>query len=1098
MGHYSDFEEDDEVEEASPLPVIEVKNTEIYEDISQQYEQDYDGYSDSTFDSSDSEDDDNYLQVPQQVRPASQDSISTRVVLLADELIKTEETYVDVLRRGIEGYTKVFKGELPMSLRGRENIIFGNLRRIFEFHAETLLPSLRDCFGDVEKIARVFMKYISEEYFYCYVLYAMNCSRAKKICEDHESFFAKSMEEVGDRLGILSLLLQPIQRIPRYKLLLENILEELGKNIEGSAEVKIPTCGNFSCMEGCYEINLTHQGKFRDFEAFEFHDNDAGRRFRGHVFLFEKCIVYTENKGPDNKPHISTEGTMHLLNLVFCRMRVVLLADELIKTEETYVDVLRRGIEGYTKVFKGELPMSLRGRENIIFGNLRRISEFHAETLLPSLRDCFGDVEKIARVFMKYISEEYFYCYVLYAMNCSRAKKICEDHESFFAKSMEEVGDRLGILSLLLQPIQRIPRYKLLLENILEELGKNIEGSAEVKSQLAETSRAWKAVTKLADCINSSMNVMDITECFEINLTHQGKFRDFEAFEFHDNDAGRRFRGHVFLFEKCIVYTENKGPDNKPTYLYRGHYAFAKLGILQDINRGKISLFRDRLGQKQLDIYGPSPAISKWSDHITHVLMEFANEEKLKNSRGRVNRQSYKSVVPEFRNSTRGSIMSNLSIASSSSGYRSSQSSRDLDLDSRRTTWYENKNLQRLLNSEKHYVSMLYTYKKKLVDHLPEDVRQNIGGYIQCLEAICEMHRDRFLPKLRECDMDVEEICNLFNDFISDGSLGIYMTYATELMSVQQTLLDYNVKFCSKKRLLNSEKHYVSMLYTYKKKLVDHLPEDVRQNIGGYIQCLEAICEMHRDRFLPKLRECDMDVEEICNLFNDFISDGSLGIYMTYATELMSVQQTLLDYNVKFCSKKTQTALMSEDVEAGIKVFLQLPIKRLSAYEAAIHFILECFFSEGINTMSSIFKVAAVLEAELNNLTKSVENNAKVFTCSDFRMSRRSVGFVRYADNVAARAFGTWNYCVLLMERQVVCCKVKQDQESSYFTSVLFHTSYDNLLLRESKLNANRLKFCIKTGDQAVYPLIFRTQDKKQLFMRKFTEFYRHSVTSRK
>ncbi|XP_055691474.1 triple functional domain protein isoform X2 [Lutzomyia longipalpis] len=739
----SDFEEDDEVEEASPLPVIEVKNTEIYEDISQQYEQDYDGYSDSTFDSSDSEDDDNYLQVPQQVRPTSQDSISTRVVLLADELIKTEETYVDVLRRGIEGYTKVFKGELPMSLRGRENIIFGNLRRIFEFHAETLLPSLRDCFGDVEKIARVFMKYISEEYFYCYVLYAMNCSRAKKICEDHESFFAKSMEEVGDRLGILSLLLQPIQRIPRYKLLLENILEELGKNIERSAEVK---------------------------------------------------------------------------------------------------------------------------------------------------------------------------------------------------------------------------------------------------SQLAETSRAWKAVTKLADCINSSMNVMDITECFEINLTHQGKFRDFEAFEFHDNDAGRRFRGHVFLFEKCIVYTENKGPDNKPTYLYRGHYAFAKLGILQDVNRGKISLFRDRLGQKQLDIYGPSPAISKWSDHITHVLMEFANEEKLKNSRGRVNRQSYKSVVPEFRNSTRGSIMSNLSIASSSSGYRSSQSSRDLDLDSRRTTWYENKNLQRLLNSEKHYVSMLYTYKKKLVDHLPEDVRQNIGGYIQCLEAICEMHRDRFLPKLRECDMDVEEICNLFNDFISDGSLGIYMTYATELMSVQQTLLDYN----------------------------------------------------------------------------------------------------------------TQTALMSEDVEAGIKVFLQLPIKRLSAYEAAIHFILECFFSEGINTMSSIFKVAAVLEAELNNLTKSVENNAKVFTCSDFRMNRRSVGFVRYADNVAARAFGTWNYCVLLMERQVVCCKVKQDQESSYFTSVLFHTSYDNLLLRESKLNANRLKFCIKTGDQAVYPLIFRTQDKKQLFMRKFTEFYRHSVTSRK
>ncbi|XP_059607858.1 uncharacterized protein LOC132255736 isoform X2 [Phlebotomus argentipes] len=666
--------------------------------------------------------------------------------------------------------------------------------------------------------------------------------------------------------------------------------------------------------------------------------------------------------------------------------RVILLVDELIKTEETYVNILQRGIDNYTNVFKGELPPTLRGKENAIFGNLKRVCEFHAEDLLPKLKQCNGDVEKISSVFMTLIGEDYFYCHVLYAMNCSKSKKICEDHVKFFASKMEGVGDRLGILSLLLQPIQRIPRYKLLLENVLDELGKQIEASSEVKSQLAATSRAWKAVEKLAACVNASVNVNDIVECYEINLMHQGKFRDFQAFEFYDNDTGRRFKGNAFLFEKCIVYTENKSVSDQNNFAYRGHYGFAKLGILPDVNRGKLSLFRDRLGQQQLDIYGPTPSISRWNDHVTSVLMEFANEEKEKNSRGKINRQSYKSVVPEFRSSTRGSIMSNLSIASSSSGYRSSQYSSDLDMDSRRTTWYENKNLQMLLNSEKHYVSMLYTYKKKLIDHLEPDVKQLIVGYINCLEAICQMHRDRFLPKLQECDMVAEEICNLFNDFISDGSFGIYMTYATEMMSVHQILLDYN----------------------------------------------------------------------------------------------------------------RQTTLMSEDYETGIKVFLKLPVKRLSAYEAAIHFILECFFSEGVNTMSSIFKVAAVLEAELNNLTKSVENNFKVFTCSDFRMSRRSVGFVRYADDVAASTFGTWNYCILLMERQILCCKVKKDQDSSYFSSVLFHTTYDNLVIRESKMNANRLKFCLKSGDQSVYPLLFRTLDKKQLFMRKFTEFYRKSFTSRK
>ncbi|GAB0090774.1 hypothetical protein DMENIID0001_055370 [Sergentomyia squamirostris] len=674
------------------------------------------------------------------------------------------------------------------------------------------------------------------------------------------------------------------------------------------------------------------------------------------------------------------------------------LVEELVRTEETYVNNIKVGMEGYTKVLDpkerpGEVPMTLRGKINVIFGNLKRVYVFHKGTLLPELQACGSDdVEKIAKVFMKLINEDYFYCHVIYAMNYSKAKKICEDHAGFFAGCKEEIGDRLGIQSLLLQPIQRMPRYVMLLENILKEMAKHLEDTPEIKNQVAALSRALKAVMRLTKCVNASMNVNDIVECYEINLFHQGKFRDFDPFDLYDNETRRRYKGHLFLFEKCIVYTENKQSLEKPTFLYRGHYALTMLGMLPDSNRGKLSIFRSRLGQQQLDIYAPSPSISKWEEYLTSVLRKAGEEAKLEQSKTKVNRQTYQSIVPEFRSSTRGSIMSNISFSSTSSDYRSSQSSRELDLDSRKTTWYDSRNLQRLLNSEKHYVSMMHTYKKKLLDHLAVDARQMIDGYIRCVEAICTLHRERFLPRLRACDMNIEDICNLFNDFISDGSFGIYMTYATETMSVHQILLDYNVKFLT---------------------------------------------------------------EEI---------------------------DTKLDW---------------EEVEQGIKVFLQLPMKRLHAYEGIIHFILECFFSEGVNPMSPIFKVAAIIEAELRNLAKSVENNFKVFTCPDFRMSRQNVGFVRYADDVAAKAFGSFSYTILLLERQVVCCKNKKDEDTSYFPSLLFNASYDNLILRESKLNANRLKFCLKNGDQAVYPLIFRTQDNKQLFMRKFSEFYRRSIASR-
>lgn len=70
---FSDFEEEEEVHETPQVPVIEVKNTDIYEDVPQYHDDDF---SDSTFDTTSDEDDD-YLQVPQQQsRPVSQDSIS--------------------------------------------------------------------------------------------------------------------------------------------------------------------------------------------------------------------------------------------------------------------------------------------------------------------------------------------------------------------------------------------------------------------------------------------------------------------------------------------------------------------------------------------------------------------------------------------------------------------------------------------------------------------------------------------------------------------------------------------------------------------------------------------------------------------------------------------------------------------------------------------------------------------------------------------------------------------------------------------------------------------------------------------------------------
>ncbi|XP_059622849.1 triple functional domain protein-like [Phlebotomus argentipes] len=312
------------------------------------------------------------------------------------------------------------------------------------------------------------------------------------------------------------------------------------------------------------------------------------------------------------------------------KSQVVCLLDEIIRSEKSYINNLQRGIGGYLKVFEHDIPATLKGRKFTIFGGLIEIYEFHSNIFLPKLKRCNGVLEEISNVFHRLITEDHFYSYVHYAMNNWKASSICKDHEQFFDDHREDAGDKLGIMSLLVQPIQRIPRYKLLFEHILDELGKQIEISTQVKSQLAAASRAWKAIEKLAVCVNASVNVKDITECYEISLPHQGKFRDMQAFEFHDNDAGKRFKGYVFLFEKCIVYTESKNNASQKNFIYRGHYDVDSLGIIQDVNHGKLSLFRHRLGQKQLDISGPSPTISKWNEYIKRLVLEHFTQKKQK------------------------------------------------------------------------------------------------------------------------------------------------------------------------------------------------------------------------------------------------------------------------------------------------------------------------------------------------------------------------------------------------------------------------------------------------------------------------------------
>lgn len=148
---------------------------------------------------------------------------------IIQELFNNERSYIEALRNGIKSFVVSFDSLLlPQSLIGRRFILFSNIEAIYEFHETRFLPALLECGFDAVKIANVFIKYIDSNQFDNYIIHVMNKKESLKLCEENKKFLKQLS---SDKLGITSFLLQPIQRLPRYRMMIEELVNELLKDL---------------------------------------------------------------------------------------------------------------------------------------------------------------------------------------------------------------------------------------------------------------------------------------------------------------------------------------------------------------------------------------------------------------------------------------------------------------------------------------------------------------------------------------------------------------------------------------------------------------------------------------------------------------------------------------------------------------------------------------------------------------------------------------------------------------------------------------------------------------------------------------------------
>uniref|UniRef100_A0A0L8HGG1 DH domain-containing protein n=2 Tax=Octopus bimaculoides TaxID=37653 RepID=A0A0L8HGG1_OCTBM len=310
-------------------------------------------------------------------------------------------------------------------------------------------------------------------------------------------------------------------------------------------------------------------------------------------------------------PQVDTPGTLDSVPRT-----VALILQELISTERDYVQALKLIVDNYIpEITKEEVPHALRGKRNIIFGNIEKIYEFHNQYFLQELETCKHYPFQIAQIFLSH--EEQFYLYALYNKNKPKSDHLMAEHGTeFFRIKQNELKDKMNLSSYLLRPVQRMGKYALLLKQM-------IKACPETETEYNDLKSAEEMVKFHLRHGNDMLAMDSLKEC-DVNLQEQGRL--LRQNEFFVTQGRKKSMRHIFLFEELVLFSKTKkdrhgGPES---YIYKYSFKTSDIGLTENFrdhtNKFEIWFRRRSLGENYI-LHAQDNDIKKsWVQDISRLL----------------------------------------------------------------------------------------------------------------------------------------------------------------------------------------------------------------------------------------------------------------------------------------------------------------------------------------------------------------------------------------------------------------------------------------------------------------------------------------------
>ncbi|XP_066250215.1 triple functional domain protein isoform X1 [Euwallacea similis] len=304
------------------------------------------------------------------------------------ELLQTERSYVKDLETCIKCFlyeTRNANG-VPAVLQGKEDVIFGNMEELYNFHNSIFLRELEKYETMPEDVGHCFVTWAPK--FDMYVHYCKNKPESNSFLVQHGGTYYEELQKKHKvEHPIAAYLIKPVQRITKYQLLLKDLQSCCN---EGQGEIKdglevmlnVPKKANdamhLSLLEGC-DISSDKLGEVVLQDAFQVWDpKQLIRKGRDrHIFLFEMYLLFTKEVKDSagkvkyiykNKLMTSELGVTEHMEGDECKFavwtgrapisdyRIVLRASSL-ETKQLWVKKLREVIQ--ETYFSGALPLTL-------------------------------------------------------------------------------------------------------------------------------------------------------------------------------------------------------------------------------------------------------------------------------------------------------------------------------------------------------------------------------------------------------------------------------------------------------------------------------------------------------------------------------------------------------------------------------------------------------------------------------------------------------------------------------------------------------------------------------------------------------------------